>query len=387
MYGNPAEALNPAAGASHEDHAHLDGKCTSWIDEALDAAGPEYADAPRPGSCCEKDSKATAEARRIRGIVRAADPVRRATALRASNDPRNATRGAHDFSPIDEDSDDLCTDSEDDDETRSGDDTKHARFFTTKDPALVEIQAKRIAEMKLAAEKARAERLNIAANAAYGSIREQDIPKHLREGPTFAVLHFPSEGSESSARVDEVFAALAPAFPRTRFTRVRCPTGTSPAIAAMSGGATNRTPAVACFRKQKLRTWTLEYDAFGGLESLEEERCVRWLARTARVLPGHPEAASPGTGRTGGAMGIAGTRGGYDDDSGEEEGLRRRGDEDDSDADADAAAAADDECGYNGVGAPCGQCGRRFPHTHFRALRQGGARRSFGEDEDSDDDE
>jgi hypothetical protein len=86
-------------------------------------------------------------------------------------------------------------------------------------------------------------------------------------------------------------------------------------------------------------------------------------------------------------MGIAGTRGGYDDDSGEEEGLRRRGDEDDSDADADAAAAADDECGYNGVGAPCGQCGRRFPHTHFRALRQGGARRSFGEDEDSDDDE
>ena len=34
--------------STHADHAHVDGKCTSWVDEALDAAGPEYADAPRP---------------------------------------------------------------------------------------------------------------------------------------------------------------------------------------------------------------------------------------------------------------------------------------------------------------------------------------------------
>ena len=93
MYESPADALNPASGGSHADHAHLDGKCTSWVDEALDAAGPEYADAPRPGSCCEKDAKDRAEAARIRRIVSAADPVRKATALRTSNDPRNAVGG------------------------------------------------------------------------------------------------------------------------------------------------------------------------------------------------------------------------------------------------------------------------------------------------------
>ena len=80
--------------STHADHAHVDGKCTSWVDEALDAAGPEYADAPRPGSCCEKDAKAAAEAARVRRIVSAADPVRKAEALRRSSDPRFATRDA-----------------------------------------------------------------------------------------------------------------------------------------------------------------------------------------------------------------------------------------------------------------------------------------------------
>ena len=64
----PADALNPAAGESHADHAHLDGKCTSWVDEA----------------------------RRIRRIVSAADPVRKATALRMTSDPRNALSGGLD---------------------------------------------------------------------------------------------------------------------------------------------------------------------------------------------------------------------------------------------------------------------------------------------------
>ena len=135
----PADALNPAAGESHADHAHLDGKCTSWVDEALDAAGPEYADAPRPGSCCEKDAKASAEARRIRRIVSAADPVRKATALRMTSDPRNALSGGLDGGAIDEESDDLLTDSDEE-----ADDTEDARFFSTKDPALLEIQAKRL---------------------------------------------------------------------------------------------------------------------------------------------------------------------------------------------------------------------------------------------------
>ena len=369
----PADALNPAAGESHAEHAHLDGKCTSWVDEALDAAGPEYADAPRPGSCCEKDAKASAEARRIRRIVSAADPVRKATALRTTSDPRNALSGGFDGGAIDEESDDLLTDSDEE-----ADDTDDARFFSTKDPALLEIQAKRLAEMKLAAEKARAERANAAANASYVAVDEADIPKHLRDGPTRVVLHFPSEGTDASARVDEVFDRLAPAFPKTRFARVRCPSGTSPTVSAVTGGATAYPPAILCFRKQKLGRWTLGYEAFGGIERFDEERVVRWLAAVADALPGHPD-APPRRGSAGGVLGVSGTRGGYDDESDEEEGLRRRRDgheETDEERDEELCGYADEgeEWSYNGVGAPCVQCGRRFPHKHFRALRRGGAR-------------
>ena len=388
----PADALNPAAGESHAEHAHLDGKCTSWVDEALDAAGPEYADAPRPGSCCEKDAKASAEARRIRRIVSAADPVRKATALRTTSDPRNALSGGFDGGAIDEESDDLLTDSDEE-----ADDTDDARFFSTKDPALLEIQAKRLAEMKLAAEKARAERANAAANASYVAVDEADIPKHLRDGPTRVVLHFPSEGTDASARVDEVFDRLAPAFPKTRFARVRCPSGTSPTVSAVTGGATAYPPAILCFRKQKLGRWTLGYEAFGGIERFDEERVVRWLAAVADALPGHPD-APPRRGsdfQKGGVLGVSGTRGGYDDESDEEEGLRRRRDghdeETDEERDEELCGYADEgeEWSYNGVGAPCVQCGRRFPHKHFRALRRGGARAGggFGDDQESDDED
>ena len=253
----------------------------------------------------------------------AADPVRRATALRTSNDPRNAFPGGIDDGAIDEESDDLLTDSDEE-----ADDTEDARFFSTKDPALLEIQAKRLAEMKLAAEKARAERANTAANASYVAVDEADIPKHLRDGPTRVVLHFPSEGSDASARVDEVFDALAPAFPQTRFARVRCPSGTSPTISALTGGATAYPPAVLCFSKRKLGPWTVGYEAFGGVERFDEERVVKWLARVAEALPGHPDAPRRAN-RVGGgfALGVSGTRGGYDDrESDEEEGLRRRRD-------------------------------------------------------------
>ena len=48
-----------------------------------------------------------------------------------------------------------------------------------------------------------------------------------------------------------------------------------------------------------------------------------------------------------------------------------------------------EEWSYNGIGAPCAQCGRRFPHKHFRALRRGGAHASggFGNDQESDDED
>ena len=82
--------------------------------------------------------------------------------------------------------------------------------------------------MKLAAEKARAERANAAANASYVAVDEADIPKHLRDGPTRVVLHFPSEGTDASARVDEVFDRLAPAFPKTRSRASGVPRGRPP---------------------------------------------------------------------------------------------------------------------------------------------------------------
>lgn len=381
MYESPADALNPASGGSHADHAHLDGKCTSWVDEALDAAGPEYADAPRPGSCCEKDAKDRAEAARIRRIVSAADPVRKATAQRTSNDPRNAVGGGFVAATIDEDSDDLLTESDEEDD----DDTKNARFFSTKDPALLLIQAKRLAEMKLAAAKARNERANTSANASYVAVEETDIPKTLRDGPNRVVLHFPAEGSEQSARVDEILDLLAPAFPKTRFARVRCPTGTSPTITAMTGGATSRPPAVACFRKQKLGRWTIGYEAFGGAEGFDETRLIKWFAAVCDMLPGHPDAPIK-CGSVRASVGVGGTAGGYDDDS-DEEGLRARravGDEDSANSDDDANA--DGEWTYNGIGGPCVQCGRRFPHKHFRALRQGGGARRGGEDDEESDD-
>ena len=126
--------------SSHADHAHVDGKRTSWVDEALDAAGPEYADAPRPGSCCEKDAEAAAEAARVRRIVSAADPVRRATALRHASDPSNVALAHIPETPANDaeddlDSDDLLT-SDDDDGDRDDD----QRFANTSDPTLLEIK-------------------------------------------------------------------------------------------------------------------------------------------------------------------------------------------------------------------------------------------------------
>ena len=75
--------------------------------------------------------------------------------------------------------------------------------------------------------------------------------------------------------------------------------------------------------------------------------------------------------------------------------MRRRRDghdeETDEERDEELCGYADEgeEWSYNGVGAPCVQCGRRFPHKHFRALRRGGARAGggFGNDRESDDED
>ena len=312
----PADALNPAAGESHADRAHLDGKCTSWVDEALDAAGPEYADAPRPGSCCEKDAKASAEARRIRRNVSAADPVRKATALRTSSDPRNAFPGGFDDEAIDEESDDLLTESDEE-----ADDTERSRFLSTKDPALLEIQAKRIAELKLAAEKARAERANTAANASYVAVDEADIPKHLRDGPTRVVLHF-RRRIKCQRASDEVFDAQLRRFPNPPARRVSLGD-----IPHHLGGdrRRDRLPPRSCASGSKSfpsGPWGTRRSAASGFD---EERIVRWLAAKAEVLPGHPDAPVMCRASTGNARWASpGPGGGYDDASDEEEGLRRR---------------------------------------------------------------
>ena len=63
------------------------------------------------------------------------------------------------------------------------------------------------------------------------------------------------------------------------------------------------------------------------------------------------------------------------------------------DADEDGGDGEETETGeewsHNGIGAPCEQCGRSFPHRHFRALRRGGARAGggFGNDQESDDED
>jgi hypothetical protein len=82
--GCAAPACAPTTSGGKND---LPGKCTTWVDEALDSMGDEYADVPRPGGCCEKDAQKAREAARILKVVSAADPTAKAAALRAATDP------------------------------------------------------------------------------------------------------------------------------------------------------------------------------------------------------------------------------------------------------------------------------------------------------------
>ena len=351
--------------SSHADHAHVDGKCTSWVDEALDAAGPEYADAPRPGSCCEKDAEVAAEAARVRRIVSAADPVRRATALRHASDPSNVALAHIPETPANDAEDDLDRDdlltSDDDDGDRDDD----QRFANTSDPTLLEIQARRLREMKLAAARA-AERRSKASYVSVSS--ETDLPRVIAEGPSRVVVHFALEGCDESARVDETLDVLAAAHPRTRFVRVL---GAWPSPMLNTVGA-HCLPAIVCFRRKKLGRWTAGFDDFGGVEGFEESRVARWLARAADMLPGHPDAPKDAT-RDAAGIGL-GDESSDDEERGGAGGWGGRREE-----------GSDDEeiCGF----APCEQCGRRYPHTHVRALRRGGMLDDRAGSDESDDEE
>lgn len=373
-------------GSGSGNHAHVDGKCTSWVDEALDAAGPEYADAPRPGSCCDKDAKEAKEAARIRRIVSAADPAARAAAMRAASDPANVLATMMMPPPPsideDEDSDDLLTDSDDDDD----DDT---RMMPTLDPVLLEIQERRIREMKAAAARAAAD----AAKASYTSAKEIDLPKIIADAPSRVVVHLPLDGSDESARIDEVLDTLAPGFARTRFVRVRGEGGSlhsSPLLATLGASAL---PALVCFRRGRVKQWTAGLDDFGGTEGFDEDRVVRWLATAGDALPGHPMApldkkVSP----EGGHMYSSdddddhrdGRGHGHGHGRGRERGRGRGGGSSEEEDEDDGGGAG------VGVGAaagePCAQCGRRYPHQHFRALRHGDGGGRRGSDDDDDDD-
>jgi hypothetical protein len=170
--------------------------------------------------------------------------------------------------------------------------------------------------------------------------------------------------------VDEVLDQLAPAFSRTRFVRIR-PNMPSPMLATLGATAL---PAMICFRKKKLGKWTQGLDDFGGVEGFDEEFVSRWLAREADMLPGHPLAP-----RVPGPDGVPASNNMYSSDEETLGPSRRQMDDAGNDSDADELCGASE---------PCAQCGRRYPHTHVRALRPGGGRtqdtNDGSDDEDSD---
>jgi hypothetical protein len=135
---------------------------------------------------------------------------------------------------------------------------------------------------------------------------------------------------------------------------------------------------VITFRRKKLGAWTCGLNDFGGVEGFDEEKVIRWLARVAGALPGHPLAPPPKRLSKGGA-------GGANGDSSGDEGGGSGGSSDDDDDEVVPCEAG--EGAWSGVGgAPCETCGRRYPHQHFRALRRGGVRERRGSDDEEDSD-
>jgi len=65
-------------------HAPHEGRCSTWLDDECEARGIE---APM-SDCCAKDAAQAAEGARVYAILRAADPTRKATQLRAASAPQ-----------------------------------------------------------------------------------------------------------------------------------------------------------------------------------------------------------------------------------------------------------------------------------------------------------
>ena len=70
-----------ASAAPHQPHA---GRCTTWVDDELEARGLE---AP-PTACCVKDAEEAAQAARVYAVLSAADPARLAVQLRTGAAPQ-----------------------------------------------------------------------------------------------------------------------------------------------------------------------------------------------------------------------------------------------------------------------------------------------------------
>ena len=70
-----------ASTAQHEPHA---GRCTTWVDDEMEARGLE---APLT-DCCVKDAEQAAQAARVYAVLSAADPTRLAVQLRTGAAPQ-----------------------------------------------------------------------------------------------------------------------------------------------------------------------------------------------------------------------------------------------------------------------------------------------------------
>ena len=302
--------------------ANEHGKCRSWIDDELDAMGDAGSHIPRPSGCCEEEERKQREAASMLRTLRAVD-----RSVERFNIAANVVKrtGEMDASAEAVGEDDWALTDEDED-----------------DDALRELKEARLRELKGAAALAAAE----TRRARYVEIKESSLEEMLRASSR-VVAHVVLEGAEQCARIDEVCDELAPAFPKTKFVRIRPMVDSS----TMRRYGVVGLPAVLIFRRGKLAHASCALEEFGGADNFDEERVTRWLAQRD-ALPGHPFS-----------------------------GMQKTVD---SDASSDDGEASDDE--MFGVNRPCEQCGRTYPHKHIRALRPGESARQPGVS-DGDDDE
>ena len=135
--------------------------------------------------------------------------------------------------------------------------TASLRHYIQDDPVLRQLREQRLMQMR--AKAAKQMRANETARAAeYTQTSEKDLAGHFRDAKR-VIAHFCLDGSDESARVDEVMDALAAGHPGTRFLRIRTAEH-SPTLTAVGA---QMLPALLCFRRQRLHAWTAGLDAFG----------------------------------------------------------------------------------------------------------------------------